>query len=123
MKEAAIIREESLLQDSFWSFRSVLMNCVTIHSPVEKLQKPMDAEVQCVNFKHFHICNFHIGIYSKLSFDVNFSNGNVLEMFLEVHSRHQSRMNQAWGMDNILLIKPLPQGSAWRLFTYEVSFL
>ena len=45
MKEAHIIRDESLLQDSFWSFRSVLMSCVTIHSPVKKLQKPMDAEV------------------------------------------------------------------------------
>ena len=37
--------DENLWQEAFWAFQSTLMNCVTINSPVEKLEKPMDAEV------------------------------------------------------------------------------
>ena len=35
----------SIWQESFWAFRDVLMNCVTINSPIEKLEKPMDVQV------------------------------------------------------------------------------
>ena len=37
--------DENIWQESFWAFHGALMNCVTINSPVETLEKPMDAEV------------------------------------------------------------------------------
>ena len=37
--------DENIWQEAFWAFQGVLMNCVTINSPVDKLEKPMDAEV------------------------------------------------------------------------------
>ena len=43
-----------------------------------------------------------------------------MELFMEVHSKHRSRMNQAWGMDNIFLIKTEP-GGLWQMFTYKVK--
>ena len=52
-------------------------------------------------------------------FDFDFSKAEILEMFMEVHSKHQSRMNRAWGMDNIFLIK-VETGGLWQLFTYTV---
>ena len=42
--------DENIWQEAFWAFQGVLMNCVTINSPVDKLEKPMDAEVS-------NICN------------------------------------------------------------------
>ena len=56
----------SIWQESFWAFRSTLMNCITINSPVEKLEKPMDAQ---------------------LFFEFDFSKGDILEVFMEVHRR------------------------------------
>ena len=50
---------------------------------------------------------------------MDFSEGNILEMFMEVHPKHQSRMNQAWEMNNIFLLKPQPLG-LWQFNTYEV---
>ena len=91
----------SIWQESFWAFRSNLMNCVTVNSPVEKLEKPMDAQ---------------------LFFEFDFSKGDILELFMEVHNKDQSRMNQAWGMDNIFLLKTEP-GGIWQLFTYKVTQL
>ena len=37
--------DENIWQAAFWAFQGVLMKCVTINSPEEKLEKPMDAEV------------------------------------------------------------------------------
>ena len=37
--------DENIWQEAFWAFHGTLMNCVTINSPVQKLEKPMDAEV------------------------------------------------------------------------------
>ena len=37
---------ESVWQNSYWAFRDVLMNCVTIDSPIEYLKGPMYAQVK-----------------------------------------------------------------------------
>ena len=90
--------DENIWQEAFWAFQGVLMNCVTINSPVKKLEKPMDAQ---------------------LFFEFDFSKGDILELFMEVHNKDQSRMNQAWGMDNIFILKS-EHGGIWQLFTYKV---
>ena len=99
------------------------MNCVTINSPIEKLEKPMDVQVNQLFIQLLYIYRINkIIAYFQMFFDFDFSKAEILEMFMEVHTKHQSRMNRAWGMDNIFLIK-VETGGLWQLFTYTVSLV
>ena len=49
----------------------------------------------------------------------NLTKNEVLEFYVEVHSRGQSLMNQNWGLDNVFLFNN--QGGTWENYIYKVS--
>ena len=49
----------------------------------------------------------------------NLTKNEVLEFYVEVHSRGQSLMNQNWGLDNVFLFNN--QGGTWENYIYKVN--
>ena len=51
---------ESIWKNSFWAFKNVLMNCITIDSPIESLRKPMYAQVCMYISRVFYSKTHHL---------------------------------------------------------------
>ena len=49
----------------------------------------------------------------------NLTKNEVLEFYVEVHSRGQSLMNQNWGLDNVFSFNN--QGGTWENYIYKVN--
>ena len=98
------------------------MSCVTINSPIQNLLKPNQVQVRF--FKNVFIYyNFgktkSLFLSSKYRLDFNLTTNEVLEIYVEVHPKEQSVMNQNWGMDNLLFFNN--RGGNWELYTYKVN--
>ena len=61
--------------------------------------------------------NVQITLQYWLTF--NLTKNEVLEFYVEVHSRGQSLMNQNWGLDNVFLFNN--QGGTWENYIYKVN--
>ena len=49
------MNDESIWQDSFWSFHNKLMPCVTVNTPIAKLEKPNENQVSSIQKSEFGI--------------------------------------------------------------------
>ena len=82
-------------EDSYWVFRGTLLPCRTLNIPLKKLKSPSNVDV-----------GMELAIY------------DVEELFIDIHERGQSKVNQRWGWESSFLVS---SQRYWYRKTYEVS--
>ena len=82
-------------EDSYLVFRGTLLPCRTLNIPLKKLKSPSNVDV-----------GVELAIY------------DVDELFIDIHERGQSKVNQRWGWESSFLVS---SPRYWYRKTYEVS--
>ena len=59
------MNNESIWQDSYWSFMNLLLPCVTINTPIAKLKKPSENQVSFLLYFNFLT---HSNLFTYFSF-------------------------------------------------------
>ena len=124
-----IADNQSIWQESYWTLFKKLLSCVTINSPVEFLEKPSENEAS--NGSNFQLLLYQSIIkLLQLKFRFDLKKANVTEIFLKVHSKDMSTLNQRWGLNNLFLLRYNRNSSSGQLWkyvfevnTFHVSFL
>ena len=82
------LKNETIWEDSFWTFQATIMECLTLNSPIVHSNSPDDIMVR--NFESLTMKRYNPVLFTQIT--IKFNMTEIDEIFSEVHQKHQSLM-------------------------------